>query len=390
MASYRKRNGTWEYRIRYTDPATGKQKEKSVAGFKRKADCIEAAAEAEKKIKSGHFNSDDSVLFIEYAEKWLANYAINNKESTVRPRKIEQKRLIKQFGYIKIKQITSIMYQDFLDELNKIYATNTISGTHSVARMIFKKAYQDNIIDRDPTLYAILPKKLETAQDIQNKISNPVSKNIEVEKIKLILATAKEQGLENDYETFSLLASTGIRVGELIALKYDDLKSQNGKYEIVVTKTLYNPTNNMREYRLLPPKTKGSIRSIDISKELYDLITSLITKQKAIKFATGASYHNEKFIFAKTNGYPQHAKQIANRLSRILKLCKIEDKYTPHSFRHSYATLLEELQLPQVYIQKQLGHASFETTQSTYIHITDNIKKEASAKVNNLAKSFLQ
>ncbi|MBC2036121.1 Arm DNA-binding domain-containing protein [Listeria booriae] len=49
MASYRKRNGTWEYRIRYTDPATGKQKEKSVAGFKRKADCIEAAAEAEKK-----------------------------------------------------------------------------------------------------------------------------------------------------------------------------------------------------------------------------------------------------------------------------------------------------------------------------------------------------
>ncbi|MBC1561005.1 hypothetical protein [Listeria booriae] len=60
------------------------KKEKSVAGFKRKADCIEAAAEAEKKIKSGHFNSDESVLFIEYAEKWLANYAINNKESTVR------------------------------------------------------------------------------------------------------------------------------------------------------------------------------------------------------------------------------------------------------------------------------------------------------------------
>ncbi|MBC2117497.1 hypothetical protein HCB06_12780 [Listeria booriae] len=209
-------------------------------------------------MKSGHFNSDDSILFIEYAEKWLANYAINNKESTVRPRKIEQKWIVKQFGYIKIKQITSIMYQDFLDELNKIYATNTISGTHSVARMIFKKAYQDNIIDRDPTLYAILPKKLETAQDIQNKISNPISKNIEVEKIKLILSTAKEQGLENDYETFSLLASTGIRVGELIALKYDDLKSQNGKYEI-------------------------------------------------------------------------------------------EEKYTPHSFRHSYATLLEELQLPQVY-----------------------------------------
>ncbi|MBC2316955.1 phage integrase family protein [Listeria booriae] len=133
---------------------------------------------------------------------------------------------------------------------------------------------------------------------------------------------------------------------------------------------------------------EGSVQSIDISKELYNMLEKLITKQKAIKFATGAFYHNEKFIFAKANGYPQHAKQIANRLSRILKLCKIEDKYTPHSFRHSYATLLEELQLPQVY--KQLGHSSFETTQNTYIHITDNIKKEASAKVNNLAKSFLQ
>lgn len=135
---------------------------------------------------------------------------------------------------------------------------------------------------------------------------------------------------------------------------------------------------------------KGSVRSIDISKELYNMLEKLITKQKAIKLAAGESYHNERFIFAKTNGYPQHAKQIANRLKRLLKLCKIEDNYTPHSFRHSYATLLEELQLPQVYIQKQLGHSSFETTQSTYIHITDNIKKEASAKINNLAKSFLQ
>ncbi|MBC2285225.1 tyrosine-type recombinase/integrase [Listeria booriae] len=55
-------------------------------------------------------------------------------------------------------------------------------------------------------------------------------------------------------------------------------------------------------------------------------------------------------------------------------------KYTPHSFRHSYATLFRRITITASIIQKQLGHSSFETTQNTYIHITDNIKKEASAK----------
>ncbi|MBC1811434.1 phage integrase family protein [Listeria booriae] len=81
----------------------------------------------------------------------------------------------------------------------------------------------------------------------------------------------------------------------------------------------------------------------------------MFTKQKAIKLAAGESYHNERFIFAKTNGYPQHTKQIANRLSRLLKLCKIEEKYTPNSFRHSYAMLLEELQLPQYICKNNSG-----------------------------------
>lgn len=63
-------------------------------------------------------------------------------------------------------------------------------------------------------------------------------------------------------------------------MKYDDLKSKNGNYEIVVIKTLYNPTNNMREYTLLPPKTKGSVRFIDISKELYSMLGSCLRSKK--------------------------------------------------------------------------------------------------------------
>lgn len=386
MASYRKRNGKWEYRIKYRDPATGKIKEKMKSGFSRKADCVEAAAEMEKKIKHGHFNNDASVMFHEYALKWLKDYASNNKPSTVRPREIEYRRLAKHFGYAKINQITSIQYQDYLNSLNEKYATNTISGTHSTARMIFKRAYQDNLIDRDPTLYAKLPKKIETAQSIQDSIYNKRVKIFSREEISLFLHTAKTQGLNNDFEIFSLLVNTGMRVGELCALQENALLKKENGYYIRITQTIYNPTNKMDKYQLLPPKTKGSIRDIEISYYIYELIRKQIIKQKELYIALGGAM--KRFIFSKDFGYPETPKQIANRMRRILKLCDLPSYYSPHNFRHSYASILEEEGVPTLYIQKQLGHSTFETTKETYIHLTEKTQKEASEKVLNIAESL--
>ncbi|WP_243865593.1 tyrosine-type recombinase/integrase [Paenibacillus lupini] len=74
--------------------------------------------------------------------------------------------------------------------------------------------------------------------------------------------TAKEYGLEGDYVIFLILAYTGIRAGELCALKWRDINFT--EHTISFTKTYYNPTNNTKEYHILPPKTKTSKRVIDV------------------------------------------------------------------------------------------------------------------------------
>lgn len=94
------------------------------------------------------------------------------------------------------------------------------------------------------------------------------------------------------------------------------------------------------------------------------------------------------FIFSKDVGFPEISKQVANRIRRTLKLCGLPAYYSPHNFRHSYASILEEEGVPTLYIQKQLGHSTFETTKETYIHLTEKTQKEASEKVLNIAESL--
>jgi integrase len=103
-----------------------------------------------------------------------------------------------------------------------------------------------------------------------------------------------------------------------------------------VTKTLYNPRNNIKEYELLSPKTSGSIRSIRIDERLVKMLKRQEIKQKEIKLQKGSTYVDNQFIFARNDGHPQLRKVVETRLKRLLKKAGIEKNITPHSFRHSH------------------------------------------------------
>ena len=81
---------------------------------------------------------------------------------------------------------------------------------------------------------------------------------------------ADSDGLEMDHLVFITLAYTGLRIEELLALKWTDFVGEKGALR--VTKTLYNPRNNIKEFELLPPKTTGSIRTIRIDEMLVKML----------------------------------------------------------------------------------------------------------------------
>jgi integrase len=90
---------------------------------------------------------------------------------------------------------------------------------------------------------------------------------------------------EETYTMLFTLALTGLKAGELVALKWKDIDFE--EKAINITKTYYNPSNNTKQFHLLPPKTSGSIRKITVKDEVINVLKRHQVRQKAVKLEDG-------------------------------------------------------------------------------------------------------
>ncbi|PFO04668.1 site-specific integrase [Bacillus sp. AFS076308] len=383
---------SWAYIIDIgKDPKTGKRKQKKKSGFRTKKEAEAAAAIIENEINQGLYVEESDVTFEDFAYEWLSLYEGTGvvKESTVRIRRHEIKRLLDYFAKLKLKDITRRQYQNALNDLKKRgYAQNTIDGAHRTGRMIFKKAVELEILKKDPTEYTQVPKQQKTIEELEGQ--NGLPKFLEKEELKHFLEIAKKFGIDQDYPIFLLLAYTGVRVGELCALKWRDIDFE--KQTISISKTYYNPTNNRKEYKLLPPKTPTAVRIIDIDETVIIELSKHKLAQKQSIMKHRDIYHNNDFVFASIDGelpgYPLYIKKIENRMRRLLKIANLNPELSPHSLRHTHTSLLAEagVSLPQ--IMERLGHKDEDTTKNVYLHVTKEMKKEASQKFKELMENL--
>jgi integrase len=219
--------------------------------------------------------------------------------------------------------------------------------------MIFNYAIDMDLIKINPTDNIKLPRYVSNIEDIEKQKEE--IRFLEKEELAQFLRLAKSEGLEMDFLVFTTLAYTGLRIGELLALKWTDFDYE--RKSLRVTKTMYNPQNNIKNYELLTPKTLGSVRTIRIDEKLATMLNSHKIQQKKEKLQKGEVYLDEDFIFARNDGYPQLRKVIVTRLKRLLKKSGINKNITPHSFRHTHTSLLIEAGVGIKEIQQRLGHS---------------------------------
>jgi integrase len=387
---FRKRGSTWSFTVDIgIDPKTGKRKQKTRSGFRTKKEAQMEAAKLQQELGQGTYVNEKDTMFKDFVRDWLKQYGGSVKISTVRVRGHESGKLLSYFGGLKVKQVTKKMYQDALYDLyKKGYAINTITGIHSTGRMIFKKAMELEIIKSDPTQYAKLPRPIYTIEELESE--KETVKYLEKEELALFLRTAKEKGLERDYEIFLTLAYSGLRVGELCALMWRDLTPK--EFTLSVTKTYYNPRNITKDYQLLPPKTKNSRRVIELDPVVFKELEKLKGRQNELKMLNRNIYYDKDFVFAKTGGnylgYPELIKTIQNRMNRILKLSGLNTALTPHSLRHTHTSLLAEAGVGIHEIMERLGHIEDDITKRVYLHVTKTMKTEASRKFGQLMRNL--
>ena len=181
-----------------------------------------------------------------------------------------------------------------------------------------------------------------------------------------------------------------MRSGEMLALKWSDINFEQN--EIRITKTLFNPRENMRMYELETPKTKGSIRTIEMDQKIMDMLKQHKIHQAKLRLQMPLDdeYHDEDFVFCRRNGYPFVQGNVNRRMARLLKMTSIKKHLTPHSFRHTHISMLTEAGVNLPTIMKRVGHEDQETTMKIYTHVTEKMEKDALQKMNSEFGSLLE
>ncbi|MFD1450888.1 tyrosine-type recombinase/integrase [Oceanobacillus sojae] len=370
-------------------PLTGKRRQIERRG-KTKKEAKNKVEEVIDKLTVDQFDKKASakIKFSKVAEKWLSVYEVTAgvKRGTVRIREDQIKILDKYFGDAPITSITHVIYQDFLIQLSidgnegEPYLESSIRGINTCAKMIFKFAKKNKLITENPTDDVEIPKKPKTIEELENQSIE--DEYFEKNELELFLKTALESGLKLDKEWFFTLAFTGMRPGEVIALKKQDLDFENNR--IRISKTLTNENCNMRDYNLETTKT-SDIRIIDVDEGIMMVLKKLVHENDThkLRYRTQIDdFHDEDFVFQRKNGYPYVRQFLGERMKRIMKKIDIKKHLTPHSFRHTHISMQTEAGAELPTIMERVGHKDPDTTLKIYTHVTNKMKEKS---VQNVA-----
>ncbi|MCG1911504.1 site-specific integrase [Staphylococcus epidermidis] len=385
MASYDQiAKNNWRYRISLgKNSETGKYEYISKTGFKRKSDAKHQAEMIESQLRNGEYIPPSSSTFKQVADDWLKQYANDVKVSSVRAREKAIKHAIERFNTKPIQTIKKHDYQRFVDDMSAQYSKNYVDSIVASTNMIFKYAHNIKLIKTLPSEGIKRPKKKVSVEELEDIEIH--KKFLEKDELFKFLEVAKyHHSPQNSFEVFTTLAYTGMRAGELLALKWSDIDFENNT--ISITKTYYNPNNNKKHYQILTPKTESSIGKISVDPHVIQLLKDYkVNVQDTWK---NELYVDNNFVFTDVNGYPLVIKKLSTWIQAIMKKADITNKHiSTHSFRHTHCALLIEAGVHIKEIQERLRHKDINTTMNIYAKITNSYKKDASQKFSQLMKN---
>ncbi|WP_411954755.1 tyrosine-type recombinase/integrase [Alkalibacillus sp. S2W] len=380
-------NATWYYHFNEStfDPVKGDYPQYKKGGFKTKKEAYNAKENLKQQLLEEK-NLNRNITFSELADKWFKHYKYSNdvKMSTIRIRGKELNILKNYLENVKVSNINSKMFQSILDKLiyEQNYAFNTIAGVNTTATMIFKYAYHEDFISVIPNENTRIPKKRKTVEELKDHIDVP--NYMEKQELKQFLSTAKEIGLEHDYQIFLLLSYTGMRSSELQALTWGDIFFDNNT--IRVFKQIYNPNNNKKKYDIVT--TKNDIaRIIDVDHKVMEEFQRFKSFKESVSNYVGPN----DFIFTNEldNPYTFVSKRIGDRMDRVTKHIQENinqnfTRLTPHALRHTHISLLAEAEVPLEHIMDRVGHQDSQTTKKIYLHVTQSGKDKSAQKFSEL------
>lgn len=349
--SKKAKNGyVFEVMINYKD-YTGKSKRFTKSGFLTKKEAQIYEAEKKKEIKENINIKDRTYTFDDIFNKYIINDPFTKDSTKYIRRTLYNKHIKKEFGDCDISKLDYEYIQEYFNKKAKTETKTSIENIYKVVNGVFTYAYNNSYIVRKPYVRLKL-----------NGIKTLKKKNvITIDEFNEFIDNYRHPRIDKKYDYDNYIVAlyiglyTGMRIGECLGLKKEDVDLINDK--ISINKQLQIIGNDIHLSTL---KTDASYRKVPISDELHDILEN--------HFRT---YPEADFVISdKQTGY-MSPRKFQKSIQRASQKLGIDFHY--HMLRHTFVTQLYNKGVDIKVTQLLAGHSKYQTTADIYTEL-DNDK----------------
>lgn len=363
------------------DPTTSKQITTTRRGFSSKKEAVLAESRLKIEFQDYGLKKKNTTTFKEVYQLWYVNYKKTVKEATsIATERYMELHVLPVLGHYKIAHVTPKIAQQ---------AVNIWAEKLQVYKIILQYVYKIadyaitlELMEKNPfeRITRPLPKRTREEKTIKFYTSEEVQSVLVYLENKL--HQVKEDNVlykyfaEWDVAMYRLLAFSGLRGSEALALTWDDLDFSCKT--LTINKTL---SQTRKGYMVTSPKTKSSIRIISIDDKTCKVLKRWQIRQKEFFFQANVT-NTATIIFSTYEGKYSNRQALYQRSARIATFVGLPNIGT-HGWRHTHASMLYEAGIPMKETQERLGHASLEMTNTIYTHLN---RKQKNATAEKLAQ----
>lgn len=335
---------------------------------------------------SKEINIRDNIKLDDWYEKWMNIYKYDSiRENTKRNyNQVYRKHISPTLGKINIRDITQLQIRELLKKKKKEgYGYETRNKIKILLVDIFNKAMIDQFVNRNPAKGITV--KRDEGKDVQ-----VLSLEDQIDFFDCCKGTFYDN-------FFNVALQTGMRIGELAALKWSDVDWENNVIHVTRTLVYQNyEADEKKTFHFEAPKTDTSTRDIPINKKCCLALKKQFVQKKVVKSKAPLTKKPEKqfedLLFTTKFNTPLNSQIVLDAIKRIVDEVNMMrdtieelEMFSCHCFRHTFATRCFEAGIKPKTVQKYLGHATLQMTMDLY---TSVLKEHMSSEMDKLDDAF--
>lgn len=357
----------WFYCMSLGKDANGKRILIKKRGFKSKREAEKALREAQVSADKGVFVKPTKTKYSEYVKEWFSTRQNKLSRMTISVSEINiNQHIIPHIGHIPLSELNVLHIEKFLRDLrDKSLAEGTIKKIFSLVSSSLISAVKKDLI----------PKNVAALAENKPKVKRKPVEVWDEQDVRHFLQVVRESG-SRYYIAFHLALTTGMRQGEILGLRWQDIDFKRNL--ISVRQTL---SHDGKEFGI--PKTESSIRSITIDSNTLEALKQHQTVVSKEKEDNAGIYQDHDLVACTASGTPCRPRDLDKRWVKLRDKSGLR-KITFHDLRHTHASLLLKSGAHPKVVSERLGHSSIQITLDLYSHLFPNLQMDAAEGIGEM------